>query len=114
MTIQEKVLEEKFTEFLCKYLNNVQKELPSSYRAIQLKAGGIFAQAVYEFETRFLRQPFIEALREIEKLVREEVKTAIDEFEKNPCQWCGTPKYCVDGETLCSNWQELKEMLGIE
>lgn len=53
-----------FNEFLKEYLENVKKELPQSYRARQLEAGGLAAAAVYEFETRFLKKPFEKAIKE--------------------------------------------------
>ena len=58
-----KKLNEVFNTFLARYLENVQKELPTSYRAQQLKAGGTEALLVYEFETRFLKEPFMKAIK---------------------------------------------------
>ena len=54
--------EKIFGEFLIKYLENVKKELPESYRAKQLNATDVEASLVIEFETKFLKEPFIEAL----------------------------------------------------
>jgi len=56
--------EELFKKFLTKYLENVQKELPQSYRSQQLKNGGVEAELVFEFETRFLKEPFMDAIKE--------------------------------------------------
>lgn len=61
-----KKMEELFKEFLTGYLENVQKMLPESYRAQQLKAGGVPASLVFDFETRFLKEPFMKALRKRE------------------------------------------------
>ena len=59
-----KMEEEKlFKEFLEEYFENVKKELPESYRARQLNAGGIAASLVYDFETKFLKEPFLKAIR---------------------------------------------------
>ncbi len=57
--------EKLFDIFLEGYLENVKKELPESYRAQQLKQGGLAKDAVYEFETRFLKQPFMKAIEEV-------------------------------------------------
>ena len=54
--------EKLFKDFLEAYLENVKRELPQSYRAKQLEIGGMAASAVYAFETRFLKKPFIKAL----------------------------------------------------
>lgn len=54
--------EKLFQVFLKEYLENIKRELPQSYRARQLEAGGVLAQAVYEFETRFLKEPFMKAI----------------------------------------------------
>ncbi len=62
----KKMNEEKvFEEFLEEYLSNVKKTLPDSFRARQLEAGGESAELVYEFETRFLKKPFLKALRRL-------------------------------------------------
>ena len=55
-----------FQEFLESYLENILKELPQSYRAQQLKAGGVEALAVYTFEAKFLKEPFMKALEKYE------------------------------------------------
>lgn len=55
--------EELFYRFLEEYLNNVSRELPQSFRARQLRAGSLSADAVFEFETRFLKEPFLKAIR---------------------------------------------------
>jgi len=60
MTDKEKL----FEQFLKEYLENVQRKLPTSYRAMQLKAGGNLAKLVYDFETRFLKEPFMDAIDE--------------------------------------------------
>ena len=52
---------EIFNDFMEEYLENVKTELPDSYRAMQLKAGGIQALAVHDFERRFLLKPFQKA-----------------------------------------------------
>ena len=57
--------EKLFKEFLEEYLKNVKKELPSSYRAQQLEHGGIEAEMVYTFESRFLKIPFMKAIKKI-------------------------------------------------
>jgi len=58
-------LEKIWEEFLSEYLRNVQSELPDSYRAKQMKAGGFDAALVIEFETKFLKEPFMEALKKV-------------------------------------------------
>lgn len=63
--LSNKRTEEVFKVFLAEYLENVQKELPTSYRAQQLKAGGTEAALVYEFESRFLKGPFLKAIRNV-------------------------------------------------
>lgn len=74
--ISNERLKEVFDVFLAEYLENVQRELPTSYRAQQLRNGGTEAALVYEFETRFLKKPFVKAigsafgLASAEKLVR--------------------------------------------
>jgi hypothetical protein len=55
-----------FQEFLESYLKNVKEKLPDSYRARQLKEGGLLAESVYLFETRFLKEPFMKALEKYE------------------------------------------------
>lgn len=65
--LSNKKLNEVFDIFLAEYLENVQKELPTSYRAQQLKAGGTEALLVYEFETKFLKEPFMEAIKKLIK-----------------------------------------------
>ena len=59
--------EELFNIFLEKYLANVQKILPESYRTQQLKAGGDAANLVYIYEGIFLKTPFLEAITEATK-----------------------------------------------
>ncbi len=59
--------EKLFQEFLEQYLENIKRELPESYRARQLEAGGILARAVYEFETKFLKEPFSKAIKKIKE-----------------------------------------------
>jgi len=56
--------EKLFKEFLEGYFENIKKKLPQSYRAQQLKMGGIAAGLVYDFETKFLKEPFMKALKE--------------------------------------------------
>lgn len=51
-------------QFLKEYLDNVKRELPESFRAQQLKAGGMDASLVIKFETMFLKKPFFKALKE--------------------------------------------------
>ena len=64
--VGEKMDKEKiFTEFLEEYLKNVQKMLPQSYRAQQLKSGGVEEVLVFKFETDFLKEPFMNALKKI-------------------------------------------------
>lgn len=53
--------------FLYAYLDNVKSKLPESYRAQQLKTGGMEAAAVVEFETQFLKSPFRAAVVELER-----------------------------------------------
>ena len=81
-----------FQQFLKEYLDNVERELPESYRARQLKNGGIQAGLVYEFETRFLKQPFIEAIQEAKKEV-------FDDIEKDK-------RLCI---TSVDMWNDLKK-----
>lgn len=57
-------LEEIWQCFLEEYFENIKRELPQSYRAQQLNRGGVEAALVYEFETRFLKEPFMKALKE--------------------------------------------------
>jgi hypothetical protein len=59
--------DELFKQFLEEYFENIKRELPTSYRAQQLNAGGVMAKAVYEFEERFLKQPFMKALKEMKR-----------------------------------------------
>jgi hypothetical protein len=54
--------EKLFNEFLEEYLKNVQTILPESYRALQVKAGGLTKSLVYDYETQFLKKPFMKAL----------------------------------------------------
>jgi hypothetical protein len=58
-------IEDVFKEFLVDYLKNVAKKLPESYRAKQLAAGGLEAAMVIEFETLFLHEPFMNAIKKI-------------------------------------------------
>lgn len=55
--------------FLKTYLDNVVKELPDSYRAKQLKNGGLEAELVYEYETKFLKKPFMKVINEFLRLL---------------------------------------------
>jgi len=55
--------EKLFNEFLEEYLKNVQDKLPSSYRAQQVKMGGIPKKLVYDYETQFLKKPFENAMK---------------------------------------------------
>jgi hypothetical protein len=82
MTENEKL----FEEFLEEYLENVKKKLPDSYRAKQLKAGGLIADLVYKFETDFLKEPFMKAIEKEDK----------NDIRKMPihnliCDECGKP-----------------------
>ena len=52
-----------FATFLREYLENVMNILPESHRAKQLKAGGAGELAVYSYETAFLREPFLKAIK---------------------------------------------------
>lgn len=61
--------EELFKEFMTEYLNKVKEKLPESYRAQQLKAGGMCKTAVFYFEEKFLREPFMKALEKFKKRV---------------------------------------------
>lgn len=54
--------ERLFDKFLEEYLANVKRELPQSFRARQLEMGGNASKAVYAFETKFLKKPFMDAL----------------------------------------------------
>ena len=65
--MKQEELNKIFNKFLAEYLKNVQKELPTAYRAQQLKAGGMEAALVYEFETRFLKEPFMRAIKGVMK-----------------------------------------------
>ena len=55
--------EDIWHDFLEAYLVNVKRLLPESYRARQLHAGGVFADAVYNYETAFMKIPFMQALK---------------------------------------------------
>lgn len=55
--------EKEFEKFRYEYLQNVIKLLPESQRAKQLKFGGIPAQLVIEWETKFLKEPAIKLYR---------------------------------------------------
>jgi len=66
--------EKLFKQFLEEYLENVKKILPTSYRSLQLKKGGIEAKLVIEFETRFLKGAFIEIYGKVVKEARENEK----------------------------------------
>lgn len=59
--------EKIWEEFLNEYLENVKKKLPQSYRAKQLEAGGFEAGLVIEFETKFLKKPFMKAMEKVNK-----------------------------------------------
>lgn len=59
---KDKPIEKLFKKFLSEYLKNVCKMLPQSYRSEQMKAGGIMAEAVLVYETKFLKEPFEEAI----------------------------------------------------
>ena len=75
--------EKIFQEFLESYLGRVSAILPDSFRAIQLKNGGIEKAAVYEFETKFLKEPFMKAFSEAMKLGKEENKNLkLEEIKK--------------------------------
>lgn len=56
--------EKIWEEFLNEYFKNVKRKLPESYRARQLEAGGLEAGLVIEFETKFLKKPFMKAMKE--------------------------------------------------
>jgi hypothetical protein len=73
MNSKKIILEGIFSDFLGQYLKNVARELPQSYRARQLEAGGYGAELVFEFEARFLKEPFKKALESFEKKIKEEV-----------------------------------------
>lgn len=72
--IRMKKNEKLFEEFLEEYLENVKKKLPDSFRAKQLKAGGLEAGLVYKFETDFLKEPFMKAVKKISKEHEKEKK----------------------------------------
>ena len=59
--------EELFEQFIEEYLANIKRELPQSYRARQLEMGGIAAKAVYVYESKFLLDPFMKAIKEAKK-----------------------------------------------
>lgn len=67
----DKISKELFDTFLDEYLENVKIELPESYRAQQLKAGGIAKALVYKYERIFLEKPFIKAINTVLKLKEE-------------------------------------------
>ena len=78
--------EKLFKKFLDDYLENVKKELPESYRAQQLKNGGVEKALVYEFETKFLKKPFMDAIHKTKldkKKVKEEIDVVREKFGKN-------------------------------
>jgi hypothetical protein len=62
MTDKDKI----FEQFLEAYLEKVKKILPDSYRARQLNVGGLEAKAVYIFETKFLKEPFMNVFKSLE------------------------------------------------
>ncbi len=62
MTQTKKDVEELFKVFLEEYLERVKSVLPDSHRAHQLEAGGMEAELVYNFETKFLKEPFMKAI----------------------------------------------------
>ena len=60
-----KNLDNRFDKFLEEYLENIKRELPESFRAKQLSGDKIERTLVFEFETRFLKQPFLNIMKEI-------------------------------------------------
>lgn len=68
-TIDEEVL---WTDFLMEYLENVKRILPDSFRAKQLKAGGMEKALVYGMETKFMKEPFLKALRKVQEKPKKE------------------------------------------
>lgn len=72
--------EEEFEKFLLEYLENVKKELPESYRAQQLNGSAIEIQMVYEFETRFLKEPFMKVLKEKDEKITKAIDNAMHWF----------------------------------
>jgi len=56
-----------FKEFLAEYLERVKNILPDSHRAHQLEAGGVEKALVINFETRFLKDPFMKVINKILK-----------------------------------------------
>ena len=63
-----KINKEKLFEiFLKSYLENVVNELPESYRARQLDMGGVATELVYKFESKFLKEPFMKAMSEMQE-----------------------------------------------
>lgn len=73
--------EKIFKEFLEEYLENVKRELPSSYRAQQLENGGMEALSVYTFETMFLKEPFSKALEKVESEFDDQLKELLKEIK---------------------------------
>jgi superoxide dismutase len=72
-SVKERVLEELFDTFLKEYLFNVVDILPNSYRAKQLTSKDALQIAlVFDFETKFLKQPFMKAINLTEQLTRKE------------------------------------------
>lgn len=55
-----------FEKFLEAYFEKVKKILPDSHRARQLNVGGLEAKAVYIFETKFLKEPFMNVFKKLE------------------------------------------------
>lgn len=56
-----------FKTFLKEYLTKVKEELPESYRARQLRMGGEMAELVERYETKFLKEPFMNAIKKVIK-----------------------------------------------
>lgn len=74
--------EELFKNFLNEYFENIKTILPNSYRAQQLKAGGYPADAVRDFETRFLSKPFAEAIKlACKRMKKSEVQKKINKLQ---------------------------------
>jgi uncharacterized protein YnzC (UPF0291/DUF896 family) len=72
-----------FENFLEEYLKNVKKKLPESFRAKQLKAGGLEAGLVYKFETDFLKEPFLKAVQKTRDMMLEKIGKSLKRLIKD-------------------------------
>lgn len=86
---KDKPIDRLFKKFLAEYLKNVCKTLPQSYRSQQIRAGGIMAEAVLVYETKFLKKPFEEAIK---KNIENEIEFIQKSLEQLKGYGCGYHK----------------------